>query len=162
VGGAPETVFLRHRRHDGGEFYHDLCDDTLDVTFATNPLGHLLIGEIMDGRCERVSGGITERFGTGDVLLLAEPHLPHVCRIPAARINLIGISLQAVAQVTPPTRPSPPSPTGGASTAPAGSLPSTSRLTAYRPATHCTRTTRPDPSIPPGCSRWTFRSNATG
>jgi AraC-like DNA-binding protein len=100
VGGAPETVFLRHRRRDGGEFYHDLFDDTLDVSFTTNPLGHLLVGEITRGRCERDSGGVSERFGRGDVLLLAEPHLPHVCHIPTARISLIGISLQAVASVT--------------------------------------------------------------
>ena len=100
VNSVPGDVRLRHSRQDAGPFYHDVYVNSMDVSFETNPLGHLLVARVVSGQFERDTEGTSERFGPGYVFLVSQPHRPHACRSTGVHLDLIGIELAAVADVT--------------------------------------------------------------
>lgn len=100
VNAVTGDVQLRHSRHDAGPYYHDTYLNSMDVTFATQPLGHLLVARVTSGQFERDTEATSERFGPGDVFLVSQPHQPYSCRSPGVNIDLVGIDLAAVADIT--------------------------------------------------------------
>ncbi len=91
---------LRHSRQDAGLFYHDAYQNSMDVTFAFQPLGRVLIARVVEGQFRRDTVNVSERFGPGDVFLVAEPHRPHVSWSSGVHMDLIGVDLAAFAAVT--------------------------------------------------------------
>jgi hypothetical protein len=57
VNKTARKVRFRHSRQGIGLFFHDDYDNSMDLSFATQPLGHLLIAKIRDGRFERDTAG---------------------------------------------------------------------------------------------------------
>jgi AraC-like DNA-binding protein len=99
-------------------FYRDVYVTATDVSFSAAPPGHLRVARVADGRCERDTDGTSERFSSGDVFLMSQPYQPYACRSAGMRLDLTGIGLPAVADVTGD---------------PTMSVPGRLQLTGYRP-----------------------------
>lgn len=100
LNAVPHDVHLHHSRYDAGLFNHDLYANSMDVHFAGEPLGTVLVALVRRGRIERESDGVRERLGAGDVYLVAEPDRGYTCSSPGVQVEIIGLDRAVLGQVT--------------------------------------------------------------
>ncbi len=95
---AQEFRFRIARRAEDA-FYFDDYESTMAAGFSVDPLGHVLVARLSAGSYERTAGTVTERFGPGDVFLLADPGEGWSCRMDAPELQMIGLDLGLVHRV---------------------------------------------------------------
>jgi AraC-like DNA-binding protein len=110
------TGSLRHSRMGAGSFAVDDIELPMELDFAADSLG-LLIVELRAGGGHRDLGGVHEEAGPGDVLLLTQPGLPYRARYRDTHSRAVSLDMSLLARALPDAPPGP------------------ARFTGYRPAT---------------------------
>ena len=119
ITGSAHGFRMRHTHHDAGQFCIDTLAHTMAVEHYNEPLGFLLIGQVLRGQMEREARDATLRLGPGDTFLFSSPATAFTVRWDAIEMRLTRITLDALTGIGAPTQNSPPRFTGLQPTTPA-------------------------------------------
>lgn len=98
--GSMENLRLQHVRYDLGPVRLDSLCHTLTTDYAAGPLGCLQIGRVLDHTVTYETDGDVQHFGAGEVFLAAQPDKSFTARVDQARLQMIGLDLPLLAEVT--------------------------------------------------------------
>ena len=100
VSGSTENLRLAHARYDLGPVRLDSVHHTLTTDYVAGPLGCLQIGRVVDHTMTYETDGDVRHFGPGEVFLAAQPDKSFTARNDRARLQMIGLDLSLLAEVT--------------------------------------------------------------
>jgi AraC-like DNA-binding protein len=99
IRGSQDGFSMRHAHHDVGPFTVASLSHTMEVEHSVEPMGYLLIGQVLGGHLECESAGHAVRLSEGDVLLFASPEAPYTVRWDPISLRLVRIDLAALTQL---------------------------------------------------------------
>ena len=100
VSGSMENLLLEHVRHDLGPVRLDSVHHTLTTDYVAGPLGCVQIGRVLDHTMMYETDGDERHYGPGEVFLAAQPDKSFTARNDQARMELTGLDLSLLAEVT--------------------------------------------------------------
>lgn len=107
ITGSPEGFRMRHIHHDAGAFSSGVLSHSMSVENRDEPLGYLLIGQVIEGRLEREAPDATLRVSPGETLLFASPDQPFTVRWDAITMRMTRINLDVLRGLTTGDSPLP-------------------------------------------------------
>jgi AraC-like DNA-binding protein len=105
ITGNTEGFRMHHTHRDAGQFSIDTLAHTMAVEHDNEPLGFLLVGQVIRGQMEREARDATLRLGPGDTFLFSSPDTAFTVRWDTIEMRLTRINLDALGV---PTRNTPP------------------------------------------------------
>lgn len=91
ITGSTENFRMWHSHLDAGSTTIGTLGYTMAVEIEAQPLRKALFCRVVDGRMERTTAGVTQRFEQYDLFPVAAPHVPHIVRWDAVTMQIIGI-----------------------------------------------------------------------
>ena len=102
VAGSTKGFAYKARRTNLGEIRVDDLLNTLTLQYHLNPLGHLMVVQVLDNHIQvRAAGGQERRLGPGDVYIPGAPDQGYFTRLYGARVRLAAIDLTLLNRVDP-------------------------------------------------------------
>lgn len=98
--GRQRAVRLEYVRHDLGSVRLDDVHHALTTDYGADPFGCLQIVRVLSGTVTYDTDGREQQFGPGDVVLPAQPDKPFTACIDQARLQVSGLDLALLAEVT--------------------------------------------------------------
>lgn len=107
ITGSPEGFRMRHIHYDAGSFSSGILAHSMAVENRDEPLGYLLIGQVLEGRLEREAPDAMLRLSPGETLLFSSPDQPFTVRWDAVTMRMTRINLDVLRGLTPGDSPLP-------------------------------------------------------
>jgi AraC-like DNA-binding protein len=102
ITGSTAGFSMRHTNHDAGAFSMATLSHSMAVEHFNEPLGFVLVGEIVQGHLEREAPDHTLRMSPGDLFVFGSPELPFTVRWDAIEMRLTRISVDVLTPLGEP------------------------------------------------------------